>query len=106
MKIGEPYTLAMCRVCWLFHNDARYHQLWGGTPTLLQKVKGFFRSAKKHAAGGLQQVSEEEYQRRIGICRVCDFFKEDYCLKCGCQLKGKVFSKARWKSEACPLKKW
>jgi predicted GH43/DUF377 family glycosyl hydrolase len=27
---GEPYSLAYCRLCYLFHNDARYNLLWGG----------------------------------------------------------------------------
>lgn len=27
----QPFVLGRdCRRCWLFHNDPRYHQLWGG----------------------------------------------------------------------------
>lgn len=29
---GPSYTLTQCRLCWLYHNDDRYHELWSETP--------------------------------------------------------------------------
>jgi hypothetical protein len=28
---GQPYTTDYCRLCWLFHHDAAYRALWGGS---------------------------------------------------------------------------
>jgi hypothetical protein len=29
---GAPFTPDMCRLCWLYHNDARYTSLWTPQP--------------------------------------------------------------------------
>jgi hypothetical protein len=30
---GRPYDVKYCRPCWLYHNDPRYRELWGGVLT-------------------------------------------------------------------------
>jgi hypothetical protein len=59
-----------------------------------------------HLADGMQTVSEEAYQRRLAICRECEWFRGNHCLQCGCRVEGDVVAKARWKSETCPLGYW
>jgi len=98
-----------CRPCWLYHNDLRYHRLWGGTePTLLQKAGTFFKAAVRHVADGLKNVSEEQYQQRLAICTDCPEYEPSntHCRKCGCVIAGNVLAKARWKSEDCPIGRW
>ncbi len=110
---GELYTIKYCRVCWLYHHDPRYRELWGGdpgeviqVPSIFQKAVNFGQAALRHAATGFQQVSEEEYQRRLEVCQGCEFFRNNSCMKCGCQVAGSLLSKARWASSVCPEKKW
>jgi hypothetical protein len=46
---------------------------------------------------------------RLATCMVCEHWKEnalgiEYCGKCGCATKAKIFTPKGL--EACPLKKW
>lgn len=85
-------------------------------PSMLARMGNFARAATRHVANGMKYVGEEEYARRLAVCRgereypKCDEYLSDYpggrCRKCGCKLAGKVLSKARWKHEKCPLGKW
>ena len=47
-------------------------------------------------------------EKRLEICMKCEHWKSqlgiEYCGKCGCATKGKVFSPKGM--EACPLGKW
>jgi hypothetical protein len=59
-------------------------------------------------------VSEEEQQRRLEICRGCEFFtpnietlseskrKQERCIKCGCFMN----FKAKLRSQHCPINRW
>jgi hypothetical protein len=59
-------------------------------------------------------VSVEERERRLNICKSCEFFtpnieelpekerKRQRCVKCGCFMK----FKARLRSQHCPIEKW
>lgn len=49
-------------------------------------------------------VPEEEFQRRMSICRTCPKFKPDMCIcgECGCSLQ----LKCRIADMECPLGKW
>lgn len=59
-----------------------------------------------HFVGGMKTVSEEVYRRRLAICEVCEFFRDNHCLQCGCRMAGDVIAKARWTNEQCPAGKW
>ncbi len=48
-----------------------------------------------------QRTAEEEYSRRLEICRSCEFLTEGTCLKCGCYVELRA---ARADSH-CPYKK-
>lgn len=59
------------------------------------------------AAEGFKKVTQKAYQRRLDICRKCEFWEENVrlgygkCQKCGCG-KGK-----HWlPHEQCPIGKW
>jgi hypothetical protein len=74
-------------------------------PSLAKNVAGAsFRLAKAAMAGEKINVSPAETERRLGICRQCQFFQAKLmrCLKCGCFLSLKV----RLETEHCPINKW
>lgn len=105
---------ATCRLCYLWQTDPRYRQLWGGNPDeveqepgLLGKLTHFGQSLVRHAQNRFQKASKEEVERRLAICRTCNYLREDTCTKCGCGLGGsKILNKTVWQSEKCPVGLW
>lgn len=74
-------------------------------PSIIEKGVNFVKSAVKHVANGMKKVSKKEMNRRIDICKGCEFFTDGdrpRCSKCGCHLN----IKARWESAHCPIDKW
>lgn len=51
-----------------------------------------------------KEISEEEFDRRMQICRECPFFnkRKEVCKKCGCFMK----IKTRLENSHCPIGKW
>jgi hypothetical protein len=51
-----------------------------------------------------KRSSEEEFERRLSICRECPFFikRTQQCKKCGCFMNLKV----KLERSSCPIKKW
>ncbi|MBR1864628.1 MAG: hypothetical protein IJ806_11145 [Ruminococcus sp.] len=51
-----------------------------------------------------KRVSEEEYQRRLSLCRECESLRSGMCLKCGCYVE----LRAAKTGSRCPdvNKKW
>lgn len=56
------------------------------------------------AKGNDLKISSEEAEKRLGICKTCQFFDKtsQKCSKCGCYLAVKTYLKA----EHCPVHKW
>lgn len=48
------------------------------------------------------QVSDEEYERRLDICKTCEKLHEGTCLACGCYVELRAASRAAH----CSHKKW
>ncbi len=49
-----------------------------------------------------EKVSEEEYRRRLEVCRACDYLSRGTCNACGCYVE----LRAAGKRSRCPYKKW
>ena len=48
------------------------------------------------------RVTEEEYERRLAICRTCDKLLAGTCGACGCYVELRAAAKV----SRCPRKKW
>ena len=48
------------------------------------------------------RVEEAEYERRLLICRGCEFLSEATCLACGCYAEFRAYGRR----SHCPKKKW
>lgn len=92
-------------------HDTRYNRMWGGDgkvikpPGPFQKVVNFTKAAVKHVKSGAKKATPEEVQRRLEICKGCNYLnKNEVCehMKCGCSVK----KKAAWMSQNCPIGKW
>jgi hypothetical protein len=73
-------------------------------PSKIQMAKNLTQASVEHAKNGFANVTSEEQQARLDICKSCEFYipEQDRCGKCGCYLK----SKSAWKSGKCPVEKW
>ena len=67
-------------------------------------ANNFGRSAYEHMKDGFKKVTDEGFQKRLDICKTCEYHNANtnQCNKCGCFLK----IKASWNSEKCPIDKW
>ena len=76
------------------------------SPTLTEKARNFIRATVKHVATGMNLVSNEIQEKRMTICKGCEFYDDNnqnpHCSKCGCFLN----IKTTWASEGCPVGKW
>ena len=48
------------------------------------------------------RAEPREYDRRLAICRECDFLSEATCLACGCYAEFRAYGRY----SRCPRKKW
>ena len=49
-----------------------------------------------------EKATDEEYQRRLTVCKECDKLINATCLKCGCYVEIRALSK----HAGCPSGKW
>jgi hypothetical protein len=104
---GEEWKPGDCRLCWLYHNDPRYRELWDSGkkpqfPSFLRQATNFAGAVVRHVAAGLPTVSEEEKGRRMALCLACEHYVDGRCALCGCF----TAAKAAWAREKCPVGKW
>ena len=77
-------------------------------PGLVQKAKSFGSSLTSWAKSGFTQTPEEDLNKRLEICKACEFWDPEgfkatgKCKKCGCSTWGKL----RMATERCPIGKW
>lgn len=78
------------------------------SPPVLQKAKTFARAILKHFTNKAKTRTKEEIQQLYAICKSCDWFSNDTCLKCGCPVTNgsRYRNKLKWDSEHCPIGKW
>jgi hypothetical protein len=62
------------------------------------------RNLKSVAAGNELRLTAEEANKRLSICKGCEFFNQlqQRCGKCGCFMAVKTYLRA----ERCPIGKW
>ena len=76
-------------------------------PPVSEQIKNAGRAARDFTKSGFKFATDEEYERRMAICRPCKFWKNikgpliGRCMKCGCSgLKQKLAV------SSCPIKLW
>ena len=56
----------------------------------------------KSALKEVDMVSDEEYERRLSVCKECEKLNAGTCMSCGCYVE----IRAAAKISKCPTKKW
>ncbi len=71
---------------------------------LMVKSYNYLKAVSKRVLGGFENVDEVTYYSRVHTCSRCDNFchEKKECKSCGCPIE----TKAAWKTERCPEKKW
>ena len=66
--------------------------------------KSIVKNVASVVAGNPLQLSTEDANSRLSICRGCEFFDSvsERCGKCGCNMAVKTYLRA----ERCPIGKW
>ena len=85
----EKETTGGCKRCLLF-------EMAGKDDVIAQVEK------TKQLLKDDERSSEEEYKRRLDLCKECDKLIDATCLKCGCYVEIRALSKGAH----CPGKKW
>jgi len=76
-------------------------------PKKIEQIKNFLKSSKEELTSiynGTESLTEKEKEKRLEICRSCNFFdqRSNRCKKCGCYMP----IKTTWRSQKCPIGKW
>ena len=71
-------------------------------PSKLTMANNFAKAVAEHVMDGIKDVDHDTLEQRLAICTMCDQRNGNRCAVCGCPAD----SKARWRSEYCPLGKW
>jgi len=73
-------------------------------PSIMEQAGNLLHESVEFAKSGFQTVNEDEFHRRIDICRACPAFDagQGRCKECGCFMK----VKAKMEAAKCPLNKW
>lgn len=66
--------------------------------SLLERAKNFAGAAARYVQSGFKNIPDEEYEKRLQVCKSCEYLKDEVCTLCGCY----VSIKARWATEDCP----
>lgn len=75
---------------------------------IYKKIKNFAYALIKHIMGGAKRTTMSERQKRLEICKSCEFFDGYACQQCGCPItqQAKFISKLDWANQHCPINKW
>ena len=71
-------------------------------PSMLEMLKNFAKEVKDYAKEGAPNVSEEDYEERLGTCDGCEFLRRDVmrCGSCGCLVEHKAkWATSSWKKQ-------
>ena len=108
-KIGE--NVYKCGKCGFIikseHGPEKIHKMCGihqqpEFPSILQQIVNVGAAVVDYAKSGFRNASPEEQNRRLSICKGCEFYSEGLCAKCGCNLAAKSVMEV----SKCPINKW
>ena len=76
-------------------------------PSIVKMVSNLAVSSVQELSSilhGNEAVSKKEKNKRLEICKSCEFFvpSSQKCMKCGCYMP----IKTAWRSQKCPIGKW
>lgn len=57
---------------------------------------------KDTVTGNVEFISQDERNKRIQICNVCEYNRMKVCAQCGCMID----LKTKLKKAECPIGKW
>ena len=66
--------------------------------------EAYLQTLKEHIerTPARERTPEEEYRRRLDICKACDYLETGTCRACGCYVELRAASRRG----RCPYRKW
>lgn len=79
-------------------------------PSAARRLANFTVAAIAHLVHGMPTCTQDEIDRRLGICEACPYFNGQICThaSCGCNVNGEVefLHKLAWADQRCSVGKW
>lgn len=77
-------------------------------PSILSRGIHYLHAYRKWISAGRPVRSEDEVDTIRIICRNCEHYRDERCLKCGCGIATGSWlgDKPSWATESCPIGKW
>jgi len=74
----------------------------------MNKFFKFLKALMFHIGAGFPKSSQKQINERYSICKSCEYYENDQCLVCGCNVNNnRVFlNKLAWADQSCPIHKW
>lgn len=106
---GPPQNFQQEYLAWLQKDQEQKTVLAEGeeccqekTPTIRSMAKNLVKSAGEIKRSRFKLASQEEWDRRYGLCQTCSWFKHHRCMQCGCFMK----VKSKFAAMKCPVGLW
>lgn len=71
-------------------------------PSVPQMAKNLAKEVATWLKNGAPISSQIVIEERMTLCRACEFFKNERCMKCGCWMNAKT----HLETAKCPIGKW
>jgi hypothetical protein len=74
----------------------------------MNKIITFIKALWFHVGAGMPKSDQQTIDQRFDICKSCEFFHQNQCLQCGCNISNKkiFLNKLAWLDQHCPIEKW
>jgi hypothetical protein len=85
-------------------------QIWWNSKNLLreQKPNKILDTTEPQQDSNKVKCTQQQIDERLSICKSCEFYENETCLKCGCSLSREknFMNKLYWADKSCPIGKW
>ena len=101
IEVSDDEAKRVLNEIWCSREPARC----GVMPSIGTMAKGLAQAAVSEVKARVQGVSplaSGESERRLAICKGCEYFHGTRCAKCGCGMNFKTMLR----SQRCPIGKW
>lgn len=68
----------------------------------IDRIISVTKAVVQHLGSELPLLNLEEKEERMKICKECEFFNNNWCKHCGCNMNLKTLLPL----QECPIKKW
>lgn len=89
-------------------NNPNFSSWWLDIPEAISNRQKYKPQEIVHSESSEKMCSEQQIEERLNICKTCEFFQNNSCLKCGCVINRdkNYMNKLYHADKSCPIGKW